>query len=211
MSVHKIKLNICGTEFITTTEKTEAEALEAAAAVEECIKSLSTDNNRVSTTLASIITALDFYDKVKDSENKAKNALEQAEEYKKETLKMQEETERMREELRMVRLKLKSETITKIGADPKPSVGVVQNQLSFSSVKASTGKYIRPTLDDIVPEQERLQTFFAKDPDSDVENKQFEFYQLSRIWPLLRTTGNIKLKSFQFYNVENFKKMLKTF
>ena len=83
--MEKVRLNICGIEFMISTEKSAEEATKAASEIESSIKALGTDNNRVSTTLASIITALEYYDKMQESIKQCEDAVSQIEAYKNET------------------------------------------------------------------------------------------------------------------------------
>lgn len=156
--MQKIKLNICGIEFTINTEKTSEEAYQDAAAIEAAIKSLRTDNHRVSTTLASVITALGYYDKMQTALKSAQHANSQIDAFKSETEKMRLENEQMKEELRLVRSQLKKSNTKSDTSPPIPK------QFKFTTVKSS-GKYIKPTLDDIIPEQDNLQTFFEQKPE----------------------------------------------
>lgn len=154
MSLQRVRLNICGIEFTIQTEKTEQEALEAAKAVEASIQNLRAHDSRVSPTFGAILTALDFYDQMRDSRTAAEQIAEEIKQYRSETEEMRAETERMRQELRLVRAQLKEQSEPKSGEKK-------YEQLGFMQTKPS-GKYVKQTLDDIIAGDENLQAFFAK-------------------------------------------------
>lgn len=152
-SVEKVRLNICGIEFTISTEKTAQEAKEAAIAIENSIKSLGTDNNRVSTTLASIITALSYYDKMQEAIKEKDDAVSQIEGYKNETHNIHIENERMKEELRLIRSQLKRN----YSKDTSP----IPEQFQFTTLKTS-GNYVKPSLEDIAPSSDNFTAFFEQ-------------------------------------------------
>ena len=161
MEKRKVRMSICGVELTITTENTEEEALSAAAALEEYMKSLMTYNNRVSTTVASILTALRYYDEAQavhkenaDLRDQLKRCGESLEQASRELQHMQKQNGNLEEELRLTRLHLKPGTDT---AD-----AVSAQTKNFVTAKPS-GRYIKKTLDDIVPEQQNFITFFEKD------------------------------------------------
>lgn len=151
--MEKVRLNICGIEFTISTEKTAQEAKEAALAIEESIKSLGTDNNRVSTTLASIITALSYYDKMQDALKVMQDAVSQIETYKNETHNIRIENERMKEELRLIRSQLKK--------TEKKDSAPIPEQFKFTTAKTS-GNYVKPTLEDVAPSSDNFTAFFEQ-------------------------------------------------
>ena len=156
LPVEKVKLNICGIEFMISTEKTALEAKEAALAIENSIKALGTDNNRVSTTLASIITALEYYDKMQDAQKAMQDAVSQIEGYKNETHNIHIENERMKEELRLIRSQLKRNSSKENTPAPE--------QFKFTTLKTS-GTYVKPSLQDIAPSSDNFTAFFEQKED----------------------------------------------
>ena len=160
MEKRKVKLNVCGVELTIATENSEEEALNAAAALDQSIRGLMTYNNRVSTTVASILTALRYYDDLQSSKRESDNLraqlkvyFEDSERMRKELSDLQKENGSLKEELRLIRVHMNPD------ASSQELTDKVKN---FVTAKPS-GRYIKKTLDDIVPQQQNFITFFEKE------------------------------------------------
>ena len=81
MNKIKVRLNICGTECTLTSEDNETYVLALGDEVEKSIQSIMSKNDRVSLTLAAIITALSFCDDAKKAAAAADNLRSQIKDY----------------------------------------------------------------------------------------------------------------------------------
>jgi len=98
MNKIKVRLNICGTECTLTSEDNETYVLALGDEVEKSIQSIMARNDRVSLTLAAIITALSFCDESKKATAAADNLRSQ--------IKARREIERMKQEIQTLRTRL---------------------------------------------------------------------------------------------------------
>ena len=167
MAKQRIKLNICGLECVIATDDREEEVREAAKVVEHAINSVVEQNSRVSITLAAIITALSYYDDVRRSVQSAdnlrsqiKNYLEDASRARLEADEARREIERMKKEIKVLRARLTGQDTSELGADEESA----SRSTSAPAPKLS-GSYVKPSLADILPEQESFVSFFEKKDD----------------------------------------------
>lgn len=164
VSKQKVKLEICGLNFVISTDDTEESVREAAHVVEQAIHSVIDHNNRASITMASIITALSYYDDYRRASMAAdnlrtqiKNYLEDASRSRLEADESRKEIERMKKEIRTLRARL-------TGAEPEMLENSSKNTKE-KTPKESVSHYIKPTISDVLPDQESFISFFEKKED----------------------------------------------
>lgn len=113
MNKNKVRLNICGTECTLTSEDNETYVLALGDEVEKSIQSIMDKNDRVSLTLAAIITALSFCDESKKAVAAADNLRSQIKDYLEDSSRSRleadearREIERMKQEIQTLRTRL---------------------------------------------------------------------------------------------------------
>lgn len=113
MNKIKVRLNICGTECTLTSEDNETYVLALGDEVEKSIQSIMSKNDRVSLTLAAIITALSFCDESKKAVAAADNLRSQIKDYLEDSSRSRleadearREIERMKQEIQTLRARL---------------------------------------------------------------------------------------------------------
>lgn len=78
----KVRVNICGTEYTITSTESDAEYVEELAAqLDEKMKGLMEENQRLSITQSAVLSALEFLDMFKKSESSSENLRSQIQDY----------------------------------------------------------------------------------------------------------------------------------
>ena len=165
----KIRLNLCGLECVVSTDDREEDVREAARVVEQAINSVIEHNSRASITLAAMITALSYYDDMRRAVQSAdnlrsqiKNYLEDASRARLEADEARREMERMKKEIKVLRARLN-------GGDAPAEAPDAESQDSAPASSAPaplpSGNYVKPSLTDILPDQETFVSFFEKKDD----------------------------------------------
>ena len=128
MSKNKIRLNICGSECTITSEDNETYVLALGDEVEKSIQSIMSKNDRVSLTLASIITALSFCDEAKKAVAAADNLRSQIKDYLEDSSRSRleadearREIERMKQEIQTLRTRLAAGEAAAAAAAAQPA------------------------------------------------------------------------------------------
>lgn len=128
MSKNKIRLNICGSECTITSEDNETYVLALGDEVEKSIQSIIHKNDRVSLTLAAIITALSYCDESKKAvaasdnlRSQIKDYLEDSSRSRLEADEARREIERMKQEIQTLRARLAAGEAA-VAARPMPEV-----------------------------------------------------------------------------------------
>lgn len=113
MNKNKVRLNICGTECTLTSEDNETYVLALGDEVEKSIQNIMDKNDRVSLTLAAMITALSFCDESKKAVAAADNLRSQIKDYLEDSSRSRleadearREIERMKQEIQTLRTRL---------------------------------------------------------------------------------------------------------
>lgn len=130
MNKIKVRLNICGTECTLTSEDNETYVLALGDEVEKSIQSIMSKNDRVSLTLAAIITALSFCDDSKKATATADNLRSQIKDYLEDSSRSRleadearREIERMKQEIQTLRARLSAgEAAQSLTREPAPAV-----------------------------------------------------------------------------------------
>jgi len=81
MAANKIKLTICGANYVVMSEESEEYIQELAARLDEDMNNLMSNMPSASVTAAAIVTALGYLDELKKAENGADNMRSQVHEY----------------------------------------------------------------------------------------------------------------------------------
>ena len=169
MGKQKVKLNICGLDCVVATDDREEDVREAAKIVEQTIKGIIEHNGRASITLAAIVTALSYYDDMRRAVQSAdnlrsqiKNYLEDASRARLEADEARREIERMRKEIRVLRSRLSGGTLSE---DEKNGDRNESATEAAAPAPMPSGNYVKPSLVDILPEQESFVSFFEKKED----------------------------------------------
>lgn len=126
MNKNKIRLNICGAECTITSEDNETYVLALGDEVEKSIQGIMSKNDRVSLTLAAIITALSFCDESKKAVAAADNLRSQIKDYLEDSSRSRleadearREIERMKQEIQTLRTRLAAGEAAQTAEPPK--------------------------------------------------------------------------------------------
>lgn len=170
MSKNRIKLNICGTEFVITSDDSESYVHSVGDEVEKAMEELTDKNERISITMAATITALNYCDESHKASRAADNLRSQIKDYLEDSSRARTEAEeskkeidRLKKELQSLRARLEENAESEKTDEtpqpaPKPPVAGAPVQ------RAQTGSYTR-VQHDVTPEQEGFMSFFEKNTD----------------------------------------------
>lgn len=133
MNKNKIRLNICGAECTITSEDNETYVLALGDEVEKSIQSIMSKNDRVSLTLAAIITALSFCDESKKAVAAADNLRSQIKDYLEDSSRSRleadearREIERMKQEIQTLRTRLAAGEAAQAAEPPKAPAAPIE-------------------------------------------------------------------------------------
>lgn len=133
MNRNKIRLNICGSECTITSDDNETYVLAIGDEVEKSMKGIMEKNDRVSLTMAAIITALSFCDEAHKAVATADNLRSQIKDYLEDSSRCRleadearREIERMKREIQTLRARLSGGDAPK-NAAPGPAKPAPQN------------------------------------------------------------------------------------
>lgn len=181
MSKNRIKLNICGAECVVASDNDEAYVRSIGDEVEKAINAITQKNDRVSLTMATLITALSYCDDAHQASSGADNLRSQIKDYledssraRMEADEARREIERMKREIQTLRARLSDGDAHDIHkneegsqkSEPAQSRPIVPNspvQRPQSAQNLQTGSYTRPqNADKSEPETEGFMSFFEK-------------------------------------------------
>lgn len=108
-SVQKVTLNICGTDYVITTDEAPGYMQELGAQVDARIRNLMNANNRTSLVMASVMTALMQADEAKKATQTADNLRKQLKSFFDDNNRSRSEAENLRREV--ARLKQDNENL----------------------------------------------------------------------------------------------------
>ena len=108
-SVQKVTLNICGTDYVITTDEAPGYMQELGAQGDAKIRNLMNANNRTSLVMASVMTALMQADEAKKATQTADNLRKQLKSFFDDNNRSRSETENLRREV--ARLKQDNENL----------------------------------------------------------------------------------------------------
>ena len=78
---NKVKIEICGSEYFISTNEDELYVIELAAQIESHMKEMMDHNLRISTTMAAVMTALEYADQCAKANDSADNMRRQVKDY----------------------------------------------------------------------------------------------------------------------------------
>ena len=96
--MNKVRLRICGSDYTITSDEPEAYVRELAAQVDKDMRALVESDDRVSTTMAAVLTALNNADKAQKATQSADNLRAQMKEYLDDNARIRQEAETARRE-----------------------------------------------------------------------------------------------------------------
>ena len=110
---NKVKIEICGSEYIISSDETQEYVRELANQVESNMNDMMSYNTRISTTMAAIMTALEYADIAKKATDSADNMRRQVKDYLEDAARVRlnadearREIERLNREIQSLKLKL---------------------------------------------------------------------------------------------------------
>lgn len=169
MSKNRIKLTICGSEFVINSDDSESYMRSIGDEVEKAMEELTSRNERVSVTLAAILTALNYCDEAHKASRGADNLRSQIKDYLEDSSRARTEAEEAKKEIERLKREIQSlHTRLEEGAEP-PKSGDSQPAPKPPAAgapvqRAQTGSYTR-VQHDVTPEQEGFMSFFEKNTD----------------------------------------------
>lgn len=179
MSKNRVKLNICGCECVISSDDSESYVRSIGDEVEKAMEDITGKNERISVTMAAIITALRFCDESHKSANGADNLRSQIKDYledsshaRTEAEEARREIERLKREIQTLRARL-SEGGESAADKPAQSVQPAQEARAQKPLvpgspvqKPQAGSYSRVMQQhDVTAEQEGFMSFFEKKND----------------------------------------------
>lgn len=110
---NKVKLNICGSDYFLTSDEDESYIRSLGEEVDRRMYDLLNDNQRVSTTMAAVLCALEYADECRKANDTSDNLRAQIKDYLEDSQRSRleadeakREVERLRRELQGLRLRL---------------------------------------------------------------------------------------------------------
>jgi cell division protein ZapA (FtsZ GTPase activity inhibitor) len=170
MSKNRIKLNICGSECVISSDDSESYIRSIGDEVEKAMEDILTKNERISITMSAIIAALSYCDEAHKATGTADNLRSQIKDYLEDSSRARTESEeakreidRMRREIQTLRSRL-SEGGDPDKSEPSEEAYPARPVLAGAPVqRPQTGSYSRvlPQHENTV-EQEGFMSFFEK-------------------------------------------------
>ena len=102
-TVNTVKLNICGTEYVVTTDETPGYMQELAAQLDTRIRNVMNSNERISMVMATVITALEQADEAKKALQSADNLRKQLKTFFDDNNRTRAESDSLRREVAQLR------------------------------------------------------------------------------------------------------------
>lgn len=103
---NRVRLNICGTEYVISSDEPEAYVLELGAELDRSMRSLMNGDPRLSTTMAAVLTAITIEDEARKATASADNLRSQIKEYLSDNARARSEAEDARREAERLRAEL---------------------------------------------------------------------------------------------------------
>lgn len=105
-SKNRMKLNICGSDYLIVSDEPEAYVLELGSDVDRSMRSMMNNDPRVSTTMAAVLTALTLADEAQKANASADNLRNQIKDYLSDNARARSEAEEVRREAERLRREL---------------------------------------------------------------------------------------------------------
>ena len=103
---HRVKLDICGTEYIIASDEPESYVLELGAELDRSMRALMNNDPRISTTMAAVLTAITAQDEARKAHASADNLRSQIKEYLSDNARARSEADEARREAERLRREL---------------------------------------------------------------------------------------------------------
>lgn len=172
MSKNRVRLNICGCECVIGSEDSESYVRSLGEQVEKAIEDITGKNERVSITMAAIITALRFCDEAQKAAGGADNLRSQIKDYledashaRMEAEEAKREVERLKQEIQTLRGRLAENE----GREKDKPLEEPREQKPIAAgspvQRPQAGSYSRVAQDAPTAEQEDFINFFEKKND----------------------------------------------
>jgi Cell division protein ZapA. len=172
MSKNRIKLNICGSECVISSDDSESYVRSIGDEVEKAMKGIIEKDERISVTLAAIITALSYCDESHKASGSADNLRSQIKDYledssraRTEAEESKREIERMRREIQTLRSRLSEQDEGTQEPEKQEEKQPAARPIAPAAPvqRPQTGSYSRVApQNDVSPEQESFISFFEK-------------------------------------------------
>jgi cell division protein ZapA (FtsZ GTPase activity inhibitor) len=170
MSKNRIKLNICGSECVISSDDSESYIRSIGDEVEKAMEDILTKNERISINMAAIITALSYCDEAHKSAGAADNLRSQIKDYLEDSSRARTESEESKREIDRMRREIKT-LRSRLSEDGEPEKSEAPEEVHPARPilpgapvqRPQTGSYSR-----ILPqrentsEQEGFMSFFEK-------------------------------------------------
>jgi cell division protein ZapA (FtsZ GTPase activity inhibitor) len=157
MAKNRIRLNILGVDYVISSEEEEPYVRTVASEVEKNLYAIMQENPRVSSAMASVLTALDYCDEAKKANESADNLRSQIKDYLEESSRARMELDEARRE--MERMKREIQTLRLRLAECDAAAGEKQPEESRAAGHAPAPiSRPAPSKKDPVPPQARLYT-----------------------------------------------------
>ena len=171
MNKNRVKLTICGTDCVISSDETESYVRSVGGEVEKSIQAVIEKNPRVSLTMAAILTALTYCDDAYRATASADNLRSQIKDYLEDSSRARleadeakREIEKMKREIQTLRSRLSEPSSAGEAhhAQDKPAAPPIHR--SGSSQKVQTGSFARPQQAEPQKESETegFMSFFEK-------------------------------------------------
>ena len=142
MNKNKIRLNICGSECTITSDDNETYVLAIGDEVEKSMKGIMEKNDRVSLTMAAIITALSFCDETHKAVATADNLRSQIKDYLEDSSRCRLEADEARREIE--RMKREIQTLRARLSGGEPPKNAAPGPAKQATHAPQPGAYSRP-------------------------------------------------------------------
>ena len=126
MEKNRVRLNICGTDYVVLSEESETYIKSIAAEIDERMSGVLKEQTKKSVTMAATLIAMDYCDKLRKSEENIANSDSRVKEYLEMTAKSQVETETLKEENE--RLKEELEELKRENEEIKEEIEVLKTR-----------------------------------------------------------------------------------
>ncbi len=172
MSKNRIKLNICGSEYVINSDDSESYVRSIGDEVEKAMEEMTGRNERISVTMAAVITALNYCDETHKANSSCDNLRSQIKDYledssraRTEAEESKKEVERLKKELQSLRARLTEETEASEPQEKAEEPAQPAKPAAGAPVqRAQTGNYTR-VQPEATPEEEGFMSFFEQNAD----------------------------------------------
>lgn len=172
MSKNRVKLNICGSECVISSDDSESYVRTIGDEVEKAMEDILGKNERISITMAAMITALSFCDDAHKAAVGADNLRSQIKDYLEDSSHARMESEEAKREIERMKHEIKT-LRSRLSDDGDPAKDTTQEEALPSKPvvpgspvqRPQSGNYSRVLPGSPTPEQDGFMSFFEKKND----------------------------------------------